>query len=90
MSDLLVGLHGEAKAFGNSFRPLQEHVLRRHAIKTVIDFDRRELLSVETEHFAIRKLLGIKIPLPLFIGVSRSPDTKLARARNVAPPCPGI
>jgi len=56
----------------------------------VIDFDRRELLGVETEHFAVWKFLGVKAPLPLFIGVSRSPNTKLARDRNSAPPCFGI
>ncbi len=90
MSDLLVGFQGEAKALWNSFRPLQEHVLRGHAIETVIDFDRRELLSVETEHFAVRKLLGIEVALPLFVRVPRSPNPKLARARNDAPPCFGI
>jgi hypothetical protein len=90
VSDLLVGLQGEAKAFGNSFRPLQEHVLGRHAIETVIDFDRRELLGVELKHLAVRKLFRVKTSLPLFIGVSRSPNQKPARARNDAPPCLGI
>src|SRR6266567_3357801 len=56
----------------------------------VSDFNCRELLGVEAEHFAIGKFLGIKTPLPLFIGVSRSPNKKTARARNNAPPCPGI
>jgi hypothetical protein len=56
----------------------------------VIDFNRRELLGVETEHLLVRKLLGIEVALPLFIGVSRSSNTKLARARNDAPPCFGI
>jgi hypothetical protein len=40
----------------------------------VIDFDRGELLGVEGEHFAIRKLLGVKVPLPLLVGVPRSPN----------------
>ena len=90
VSDLLVGLQGEAKAFGDAFRPLQKHVFRGHAIETVIDLDRRELLGVEGEHFAVRKLLGIKTAFPLFIGVSGSPDSKLARARNGRPPRHGI
>ena len=90
VSDLLVGLQGEAKAFRNAFRPLLEQVFCGHAIETVIDFNCRELLGVEAEHFAIGKFLGIKTPLPLFIGVSRSPNKKTARARNNAPPCPGI
>jgi len=79
---IAVGFQGEAKAFGNSFRPLQEQILCRHAIETVIDFDRRELLGVEGEHFAVWKFLGVKTSLPLFIRVSRSPNKKLARARN--------
>src|SRR5437016_6283914 len=82
MGDLLVGLQSEAKAFGNSFRPLQEQVLCGHAIETVIDFDRRELLGVEGKHFAVRKFLGVKTPLPLFIRVSRSPNKKPTCARN--------
>src|SRR6266566_1382325 len=90
VSDLLVGLQGEAKTFRNAFRPLLEQVFCGHAIETVIDFNCRELLGVEAEHVAIRKLLGVKTPLPLFIGVSRSPNKKTARARNNAPPCPGI
>ena len=82
VSDLLVGLQGEAKAFGNSFRPLQEQILCRHAIETVIDFDRRELLGVEGEHFTVWKFLGVKTSLPLFIRVSRSPNKKPTCARN--------
>src|SRR6266852_8380858 len=55
VSDLLVGLQGEAKAFGDALCPIQEHSLSGHAIETVIDSDRRELLGVETEHFAVRE-----------------------------------
>src|SRR5260370_16094990 len=66
VSDLLVDLQGEAKAFGNALRPVKEHVLGRHAIETVIDFDRRELLGVEGKHFAVRKFLRVKTPFPLF------------------------
>jgi hypothetical protein len=54
----------------------------------VIDFYSRKLLGVEAEHFPVGKLFRIEIALPLFIGVSRSPNTKLARAWNGAPPCP--
>src|SRR5881296_3697239 len=90
VSDLLVGLQGEAKALRNAFRPLQEQVFCGHTIETVIDFNRRELLGVEAEHVAIWKLLGVKTALPLFVGVSGSPNKKPARARNGAPPCPGI
>ena len=90
VSDLLVGLQGEAKAFRNAFRPLLEQVFCGHAIETVIDFNCRELLGVEAEHVAIRKLLGVKTALPLFVGVSGSPNKKPARARNGTPPCPGI
>src|SRR5260370_18860445 len=82
VSDLLVDLQGEAKAFGNALRPVQKRRLRGHVIEGVIDFNGRELLGVEAEQLAIRKLLGIKTAFPLFIGVSRSPDTKPARGRN--------
>jgi len=33
MRDLLVGFQREAKAFGNRFRPLEEHILGWHAIE---------------------------------------------------------
>jgi hypothetical protein len=56
----------------------------------VIDFDCRELLGVEGEHFAIRKLLWIEAAFPLLIGISRSPNPQLALARNGTPPCLGI
>jgi hypothetical protein len=72
--DLLVGLQSETKSFGDALGPIQKRGLSGHAIEAVIDFDRGELLGVEGEHFAIRKLLGVKVPLPLLIGVSRSPD----------------
>src|SRR3989442_4679474 len=77
--DLLIGLQGEAKAFWNDLRPLQEQVLCRHAVERAIDFDGGELLGVEVEHFTLGQLLGIKIPLPLLIGVSRSANKKPAR-----------
>jgi hypothetical protein len=72
--DLLVGLQSETKSFGDALGPVQKRGLSGHAIEAVIDFDRGELRGVEGEHFAIRKLLGVKVPLPLLIGVSRSPD----------------
>jgi hypothetical protein len=72
--DLLVGLQSEAKTLGDALGPVQKRGLGGHAIEAVIDFDRGELLGVESEHFAIRKLLGVKVSLPLLIGVSRSPD----------------
>src|SRR5216684_1234061 len=82
VGDLLVDLQGEAKAFRYALGPVQERALGGHAIETVIDFDCRELLRVEGEHFAVRKLLWVEAALPLLIGVSGSADTKLARARN--------
>jgi hypothetical protein len=74
VSDLLVGLQSETKTFGDALGPVQKRGLGGHAIETVIDFDRGELRAVEGEHFAIRKLFRVKVPLPLLIGVSRSPD----------------
>ena len=82
VSDLLVGLQGEAKPFRDALRPVQKGSLSGHSIETVIDFDGREMLGVEAEHFAIWKLLGIKTPFPLFVGVSGSPNEKPARAKN--------
>ena len=84
--DLLVGLQGEAEALGDALCPVQERRLGRHTIETMIDFDGGELLGVEAEHFAVRKLLRIEIALPLLIGVSRSADVKLACVRNGVPP----
>ena len=52
--DLLVGLHCETKTFGDAFRPVRKGGLGGHAIETVIDFDRGELLGVETEHLLVR------------------------------------
>jgi hypothetical protein len=72
--DLLVGLQSETKTLGDALRPVQKRGLGGHAIEAMIDFDRGELLGVEREHFAIRKLLGVKVSLPLLIRVSRSPD----------------
>jgi hypothetical protein len=86
VGDLLIGLQREAKALGDALCPVHERGLCGHAIETVIDFDRRELLAVEVEHFPVGKLLGIEIAFPLFVGVSRSPHVKLAFARNGAPP----
>src|SRR5713226_5479066 len=87
MRDFLVGLQGEAEPFGYALRHVQERALGWHAIEGVVDFNSRELLGVETEHFAVGELLGIEVAFPLFIGVSRSPNTKLAHPRNSAPPC---
>src|SRR6266404_9565483 len=82
VGDLLVGLQREAKAFRYALGPVQKRGLGGHAIETVIDFDRRELLRVEGEHFAVRKFVGIEVSLPLLVGVSGSADAKLTRARN--------
>jgi hypothetical protein len=86
VGDLLVDLQGEAKAFRYALGPVQERILGGHAIEAVIDFDRRELLRVKGEHFTVGKFVGIKISLPLLVGVSGSADTKLTRPRNRIPP----
>src|SRR5882672_12840537 len=80
VSDLLVGLQGETKAFRYALGPVQERAFGGHAIETVIDFNRRELLRVEGEHFAVRKLFGVEAALPLFVGVSGSADAELSGA----------
>src|SRR5215472_2368386 len=82
MCDLLVGLQREPKSVWNNLRPLQEQILRRHAIKRVIDLDRGELLRVKAKHVPIGKLLGVKISLPFLIRVSRGSYPKLAHVRN--------
>jgi hypothetical protein len=76
--DFLVGLQGEAEPFGYALRHVQERALAGHAIEAIVDFNRRELLRVEAEHFAVGELLGIEVALPLLVGVSRSADAKLA------------
>jgi hypothetical protein len=90
MSDLLVGLQGEPKAFRNGLCPVQERRLPRHLVESVIDFDRRELRGVKAEHFPIRKLRRIETPFPLFVGKARSSDPKLTYASNSTPPCVGF
>src|SRR6267378_3618557 len=84
--DFLVDLQGKAKALRYALGPVQKRALGGHAIETVIDLDCRELLGVEGEHFAVRKLLGVEATLPLFVGVSGSAYAKLAWARNRMPP----
>ena len=86
MGDLLVGLQSEAKAFRHALGPIQKGVLGGHAIETVIDFDRRELLGIEAEHFAVGKLPWIEAALPLLIGVSGSAHAKLSWVRDRRPP----
>src|SRR5467141_885298 len=90
VGDLLVDLQGEAKTFWYALGPVQQRALGGHAIETVIDFDCRELLGVEGEHFAVRKLLGVEATLPLFVRVSGSAYAKLAWARNRIPPWSAI
>jgi hypothetical protein len=74
VSDLLVGLQSETKTFGDTLGPVQKRGLGGHAIEAVIDFDRGELLGVEAEHLLVRQLFRVEAALPLFIGVSRSPN----------------
>src|SRR5580692_3545009 len=57
VSDLLVGLQSETKTLGHALGPVQKSGLGGHAIEAMVDFYRGELLGVESEHFAIRKLL---------------------------------
>src|SRR5215472_8750118 len=83
--NLLVSFQRETKPFPHAFRPVQQQILRRHAIEAVIDLHRRELRGVVAEHFLVGQLLGIEIPFPLFIGISRSPHAKLAGWRYKAP-----
>ena len=78
--DLLVGFQREPKTFRHAFRPILKQIFRRHAIKTVIDLDRLELRGVKAQHFLVRQLFGVEIPFPLFIGISRRADAKLAGA----------
>ncbi len=86
MSDLLVGFQSEAKTFGHTLGRVQKGGFRGHAVEGVIDFDGRELLGIEGEHFAVGKFVGIEVSLPLLVGVSGSADAKLTRARNGRPP----
>src|SRR5258708_25838853 len=48
----------------------------------MVNFDRRELLRVKGEHFAIRKFLWVKTSFPLFVGVSGSSHEKFAGVRH--------
>lgn len=86
VSDFLVGLQGEAKAFRDALGEVQKRAFGGHAVEGVIDFDGRELLGIEAEHFTVGKFFGIEISFPLLVGVSGSADAKLARARNGRPP----
>src|SRR6202158_2549980 len=82
MRDFLIGFQGETKSLGDSIGPVQKRSLRGHTIETMVNFDRRELLRVKGEHFAIRKFLRVKTSFPLFVRVSGSSHEKFARVRH--------
>ena len=82
VSDLLIGLQGEAKTFRNTFGPAEKDRFRRHAVEAVIDFDSGELFAVEGEHVLVGKFFRIEAALPLFVGIAGSADVEFGGARN--------
>ena len=77
VGNLLISLQRKTKPFRHAFRPVQQQILGGHPIEAVIDLHRRELRGVVAQHFLVGQLLGIEIPFPLFIGISRCPHAKL-------------
>src|SRR4051794_1915576 len=55
---------------GHFLRPSRKHCLRRHAIKRVVDLDRRETLAVIAQHRVCRQLLGIEVSDPFLVRVA--------------------
>ena len=65
MSDVAIGFYGIKEIFRGLAVPELEGLLFRQLVKSIVDFDGVEILSVVLEPFAFRELVGIIWTFPV-------------------------
>src|SRR5438477_1158921 len=83
VSDALRGLEHERERGRCGGVPARDGFRVRHAVKRVVDLDRRESLGVILKHLRLGELRGIERPLPLGEVVARRPDANLHATQTV-------
>src|SRR5438132_1950879 len=81
----LRSLEHEREAIGNLLRPFREHLLVRHTVERVVDFDGVEALRIELQHLRRRQIVGIETPLPFFVAVAAGADADAHGVTIIAP-----
>jgi len=70
VSDAARRLERESEVVGHLLRPAREHGFSRHAVKRVVDLDRRETFRVVAQHLARGQLLRVERAQPLLVGIA--------------------